>query len=178
MWDMKLNCGKGVIGLPARELHRRQSARPDSSTRRSKRDSEQELQHEPIRRRVATFVHQAVVQDEILLVGKYLLLPGWHGCHGTRQDGALPGGCLWQLLQNASENHQLIRTAHLIMLNRSCDRIPRQLLHCHSLDLSLPCTSSGFLKEVEPFFSPKTCRSLWIERGARRINFKYISFTC
>lgn len=145
------------MGLPASELHRRQSARPDSSTQRRQCDSLQELQREHIRRPVTTFVHQVVVQDEILLVSKCLPLPGQHGCRGARQDGALPGGRLWQLLHNNSENHQLIGTAHLIMPKRSCDGIPRQLSHCHSLDLSLPHTSFGFLKEVELFFIPLKC---------------------
>lgn len=155
MWDTKTGLwATSLSGLPANELHRQQSPRLKFSTQWRKHDSLQELQHELVRCHVTTFTHQVVGQQE------FCSSMGTSCCQGAtgataQQDRALPEGCLWQLLHNGSENQQLFGTVHLIMPKWSCDGIPRQLSHCHGLELSPSHTSSGFLKEVQLLSSLK-----------------------
>lgn len=78
---------------------------------------------------------------------------------GQGSAGRVPLAALAQDLLN----HQPIGTAYLIMLEGSCNRIPRQLSHCYGLGVSWLHVTFGVLREDEPlfslFFSPKMCRS-------------------
>lgn len=158
MWDMKLDCGQpaywGCLQVSCTD-----SKAQGPSPQRS------EGNVIPCRNRsmscadaMSPFIHQVVGQEEFCLSMGTFSFQGATGA-AAQQDRALPEGCLWQLLHNSSENHQLFGTVHLIMLKWSCNGIPRQLSHCHGLDLSLSHPSSGFPKEVQLFSSLKCVES-------------------
>lgn len=169
---MELHCREGAHQAPVSELGPQQSKglTPQLCQKNGIPGKNGEL----ARSCVTRFAQQAVVQDEILLVTKCPHSQG-SGCWGASWDGARTGGHLGQLLHNNSENHRLFRTARFIMPKWSCYGIPRQLSHCHGLDLSLTHISFGFSERGQTFFSPIMCRSSLIEWEGRRINLKYIS---
>lgn len=172
MWDIELHCGEGARQAPVSELAHSKAGGPTPQL--CQENGIPRKNGELARSCVTRFAHQALVQDEILLVTKCPHSRG-SGCWGASQDGAGTGGHLGQLLHNNSENHGLFRTAHFIMPKWSCYGIPRQLSPCHGLDLSLTHISFGFSERGQTSFSPKMCRSSLIEWEARRINLKYIS---
>lgn len=104
--------------------------------------------------------HQAPVQEEIL-VSKCPHSQG-SGCWGDPWDGAALAQQFW-------------KPWAFPFPKWSCYGILWWLSHCHGLDLSLTHFSFGFSERGQTSFSPKMCRSSWIEWEGRRINLKYIS---
>lgn len=166
MWDMQPNCGEGAYQVACKwpapvTKHKAQILNPAEKMWFPARTAARANQ---------TLCHH-VCSPRVVQVSKYLLLPGQHR-HLAGQ--ALPGV---RLLHNASETTSSsgLPFSHA---KWSCDGIPRELSHCHSLDISLSHTSFGLLKEVELRPHRKVCRSSRIERERRRINFGCISFIC
>lgn len=117
VWDMELHCGEGARLAPGANCTHGKARGPAPQLCQGKGIPGK---NKLARSWVTRFPHQALVQDEILLV---TTCPHSQGSGCWR--GAERGAHLGQLLHSNSENHGLFRTAHFMTPKWSYYGIPR-----------------------------------------------------